>query len=309
MMSSATRGLELELHGARIVPADLEQVAQQRLEALDLSVQQLGRAVGRRVEGVPLVVEHVGGQPDRGQRRAQFVRDVGDEALLHQRQFAEFLDLRLDAVGHGVEGGRERRELVLSVDGEAHLEVTRGEPGAGARRFDDRARDRAHHDPGDPGDERDEDEAGRPQGALHELERSLGVGEVVGDVHLERADLGHEHLLAHDDARRGGPVGQRQRDRLPGLALRERDDALAQPGAEQVDVEVRREGAHAAAHGKLIDREDGDVRGGRRAWNRVLHIGPQPACGRGVIGDRGRIEVALGRGDGTQGVAEDLVPA
>ena len=39
------------------------------------------------------VVDHVGRHPDRGQRGAQLVRDVGDEPALHPGEFLELLDL------------------------------------------------------------------------------------------------------------------------------------------------------------------------------------------------------------------------
>ena len=42
--------LGLEHGGARVEPADLQQVGEQRLEAVELGLQQLGRARGRRVE-------------------------------------------------------------------------------------------------------------------------------------------------------------------------------------------------------------------------------------------------------------------
>ena len=44
------RRLEFELHRPGVVPADLEQVGQQRLEPLHLRVQQLGGSSRRRIE-------------------------------------------------------------------------------------------------------------------------------------------------------------------------------------------------------------------------------------------------------------------
>ena len=77
--------LGLDLDGAGVVAADLEQVGEQRLEALHLGVQQLGGARGRGLELSALVVQHVAGEADGRERRAQLVRDVGHEALLHLR--------------------------------------------------------------------------------------------------------------------------------------------------------------------------------------------------------------------------------
>jgi hypothetical protein len=70
-------------------PADLEQVDQQRLEPVELGLQQLGARAGRRVEGPPGVVQHVAGHPDGGERRPQLVGDVGDELLLDPAQLLE----------------------------------------------------------------------------------------------------------------------------------------------------------------------------------------------------------------------------
>ena len=92
-----TRAL-LERVGLRLSPetpvGDLG-VGQQQLEAVDLRVQQLGRARGRRGERPALVVEHVAGEADRRERRAQLVRHVADEALLHPRQLGQLRDLPL----------------------------------------------------------------------------------------------------------------------------------------------------------------------------------------------------------------------
>ena len=73
-------GLE---HGRPSVEAtDLEQVREQRLEAVQLDLKQLGGPGGHRVEVLAGVVDDVGGHPDGGERRPQLVRDVGDEPLL-----------------------------------------------------------------------------------------------------------------------------------------------------------------------------------------------------------------------------------
>ena len=140
------RRLDLQLDGAGVVPAHLEQVGEQHLEALDLGVQQLGGAGGRRREGLALVVEHVAGQPDRRERRAQLVRDVGDEALLHLRQVGELRDLALQAVGHAVERARQRREHVVARLREPLVELAGGELLAGLGGDPHRADDQPHDD-------------------------------------------------------------------------------------------------------------------------------------------------------------------
>ena len=79
----------------------------------------------KRVAGV---VQHVAGHPHRGQRGAQLVGDVGDEAALHPGQLLELADLLLQAGGHLVERRAEPGDVVLAADVHALLEPARGEP-------------------------------------------------------------------------------------------------------------------------------------------------------------------------------------
>ncbi len=98
-------GLGVQCRGPGVVAADLQQVGEQRLEPLQLALQQLGGpSDGGVVEGVAVLVEHVGRDPDGGQRRAELVGDVGDELALHLRQVLQFADLLLEVGGHVVEG-------------------------------------------------------------------------------------------------------------------------------------------------------------------------------------------------------------
>ncbi len=83
---------------------------------------------------VALVVEHVAGEPDRGERRAQLVRHVGDESLLHLRQRGEPGDLALQAGRHPVERAGQRRDHVVPVDRQAHIQLAGGEALAGLGR-------------------------------------------------------------------------------------------------------------------------------------------------------------------------------
>ena len=107
--------VELEHGGAGVEAADLEQVGEQRLEPVELGLQQLGRA--RRCGSKPAarVVQHVAGHPDGRQRRAQLVGDVGDEPPLHPAELLELADLALQAVGHLVERRRQAGEVVLAA--------------------------------------------------------------------------------------------------------------------------------------------------------------------------------------------------
>ena len=72
-------------------------------------------------------VKHFGGHPDRGQRGAQFVRDIGDEPLLHLGQRGQLRDLLLQAAGHVVEGGSQPGQLVLAPDFQPLLQLARGQ--------------------------------------------------------------------------------------------------------------------------------------------------------------------------------------
>ena len=60
------------------------------------------------------VVQHVAGHPDRGERRAQLVGDVGDEPALHPAELLELPDLALQVGGHLVERRRQPGEVVLA---------------------------------------------------------------------------------------------------------------------------------------------------------------------------------------------------
>ena len=113
----ARRSVGSDVEGGRpgVEPADLEQVGEQLLEPVELVVQQLGRPGHRRVEVGARVVDEVGGHPDRRQRGAQLVRDVGDEPLLHAGQALELADLGLQAVGHLVERLGQPGQVVLAA--------------------------------------------------------------------------------------------------------------------------------------------------------------------------------------------------
>lgn len=148
------------------MPADLQQVGQERLEPLQLALQQLrGAPDGRVVEGVAVLVEHVRGDADGGQGRAQLVRDVRDELALHLRQVLQLADLLLEVRGHVVEGAGEARQIVLTADPHALFETSGGEPlralGGQPHGDDDLPRDQR----GDGRQEQHQDDAHSGQGA------------------------------------------------------------------------------------------------------------------------------------------------
>ena len=113
-----------------VVAADLEQVAQQGLEAVQLGLQDLRAALDGRVEADPRLVQHVGRHPDRGERGPQLVRHVGDEASLHPGEVLQLADLALQTGGHPVEGRRQPSKVVLPADPHPLLE-----PADSARRL------------------------------------------------------------------------------------------------------------------------------------------------------------------------------
>ena len=149
--------LGVEDGGPGVVPADLQQVGEQPLEAVQLGPQQLGRAGHVRREVAARLVQHVGGHLHGRQRRPQLVRDVGGEPLLQLGEPLELGDLPLEAVGHRVEAGRQAGEVVLAADGHPLLELPLGQPLGGAGR----PADRVDHEPGDQHADADDEQGQR----------------------------------------------------------------------------------------------------------------------------------------------------
>lgn len=102
----------LDRLGPGIEPGDLQQLLDQRPEPAHIADQQLNRAAGRDRQVAGLAGEQRGPGDQRGQRRAQLVCHVRGEphfAGLRRRQRG---DLRLKRIGHLVERGGPRAELV-----------------------------------------------------------------------------------------------------------------------------------------------------------------------------------------------------
>lgn len=74
--------LNRQLGHPGVMPRDLQQVVEQRLESVQLANHQLGGPPQRGVEVGAVVIDQVGRHPHRGQRRTQFVADVGGEPAL-----------------------------------------------------------------------------------------------------------------------------------------------------------------------------------------------------------------------------------
>ena len=99
-----------------VEPADLEQVDEQRLEPVELALQQLGGAPRLGVEGgLARRGGRRAGHPHRRQRRAQLVGHVGDEPALDAGQLLELADLALEVGRHRVERRRQARQVVLAA--------------------------------------------------------------------------------------------------------------------------------------------------------------------------------------------------
>jgi hypothetical protein len=87
--------LDVELGRAGIEARDLQQVAEQRLEAIQLVLQEFRGARRDRIEFITRLLQHLRCHPDGRQRRTQLVGDIGDESLLDGRQLLESVDLFL----------------------------------------------------------------------------------------------------------------------------------------------------------------------------------------------------------------------
>ncbi len=104
---------ELRLHVARIELGQIEQVADQFAQPLALA--------GRRFQIVPplgfaqpvvLEQQRIEIPAQRGKRRTQIVRHVGDEFAPRRVHHLQFVDLGADPLGHGVELGAELIDLI-----------------------------------------------------------------------------------------------------------------------------------------------------------------------------------------------------
>ncbi len=258
--------LRVEHDRSRVVAADLEEVGQQQVEPFDLGVQEFRRALGRRGEGLALVVDDVAGESDGRERRPEFVGHIGYEPLLKLRQGGQLVDLALEAVGHPVERPRQRREHVFALLGHPHREVPRRQPLARLRRHPDRAHDEPHDDPRHGADQQDEGEACEEQRVLHEDQRVLRVAEVVADVQLVVADDGEGQLRSHDDPGVGRAAGADELHRLVELLGAAVLHLCAELAGDDVAGESWTQPVRGSEEGRILSRH--------------TECGDQPARGR-----------------------------
>ncbi len=300
----------VEQCGARVEPADLEQVDEQGLEAVQLGLQQLGRARGGWVEALAGVVQHVAGHPDGRERGAQLVGDVGDEAALQPAQLLELPDLALQVAGHLVERRREAGEVVLARDPQPLLQPPGGQPLGHPPGHPDRGDDLTGDQPGEPRDQDQQQCPGRDERPGHQGEGLLLL--LQGEQEEERVGLtiGRQlHLRAdHDPGLLGGLPVLLGEDR--GVGPRGGGASLVEPprhgrgnargveparvdGAAVVEVEAlaTRTAEH---HAEVADLAAGDDRVGE-----VLLLAGRVRIetGGGVEPDLGLTHLALGLGD------------
>ena len=264
--------LGLEHGGPGVEAADLEQVGQERLEAVELLLQQLGRATGDRVEERPGVVDDVAGHPHGGDRRAQLVGDVGDEAPLEPAELLELADLLLEVGGHLVERRREPRQVVLAGDAQALLQLPGGQPLGDPAGHPDRGHHLAGHQPRQPRDEQQQRDAGDEHRPRDERERLLLLGQRVEVVERVGVVVGREPDLAadHDAGAVGRPwsaawCGCRCRSRPSGRRVEAGLERLRDAGQVEALGELR---AAVGQPGAVADRRGqhhGEAARGSRA--------------------------------------------
>jgi hypothetical protein len=194
-----------------VVPADLEQVDQERLEPLQLALQQLDGPAAGRGEFLPGLEEQVGGHLDGRQRGPELMADVRDELALHVGQVFELAELGLQAGRHVVERGGQRGQVVHTEHPHAFLEVA----GRHALGRLGRLPDGQHHPPGyqrgDRGQQYDQRQPHADQDALDQQQGDLLLGEREHVVQLVVRPERHAHGQRRAVSARPGGIGQRGR--------------------------------------------------------------------------------------------------
>jgi hypothetical protein len=273
-----------------------EQVDQERLEAVQLGLEELGRARRLRVEVAPRLVQHRPREPDRGERRPQLVGHVRDEAALHPAQLLELADLALQGGGHLVERARETGEVVLAGDAQALLQLTRCQTLGHAPREPDGRHDLPGEEPGESRDQGQQQDAGGQQRALDQRQALLHVGEREHVVHrADRLVRGDPDLRPDDDARGLGRRLPLQANRGVGPRRLGRGVEVAHQRlghAAQVDPEVLR--------ATLLQRSPGLG----RPDHHDLETARLPAAADRAVQRLGLLgRVGLGAGGGAESVA------
>ncbi len=176
----------------RVVAGELDQVADERGQLLELR-HQVG-AQPRAVAGVrrPAAGEYLEVGPQRGQRRAQLVRGVGDELALRALGALERFE-------HRVERGREPRDFVLALGLDPAREVARrGDVLGGLGELRDRPDRGAGGEPREHDGERDPHQCERAERPAQRAERAVDLGQRPrGDDRGPVRAAAHVHAHVH----------------------------------------------------------------------------------------------------------------
>ena len=224
-------GCEIDLEPAGLDALALEEVIDQRVEAVSLLLDDLEVVRDLRLLEVALQ-EQARVAEDARQRVPQLVRDDADELRLEPLALAQLLVLELlfppallERPGHHVERARERMDLGRALLGQPRRQVARGDAGRAVRDGPDRS--------GDPARQEDPVQREQPGGA-----------DEGRDADLDRLDRLALCL---------GGVGRRER-RLAG-------EEVVEPPADRGDAEEPFLGRDGRPGGRRLDLVDRDQRG------------------------------------------------
>ena len=182
------------------------------MESTDLAGQQFDRTLGGGVEAVFFHFEQVGSHTHGGHRGTQFMTDVGHKSFLENACFLQLINLLVERISHRIEGLLQHTKLILTIHGNAHIEIAGGQCFRGRCHSFNRAHDATNHQPDyyahHDGQQRTDDhqtELNLRQGLLLERVRINGEEfEVAGHAKVQ---YGAEHRCGRPAARHAGITG------------------------------------------------------------------------------------------------------
>ena len=184
---------------ACVEPRDLHQILDEVSEPGDVVDEKLGGSARVGRHPVELLAEERGLRDERGQRRAELVRDVGGEPALPRLGLGERADLRLQRLRHLVEGRRPDAELVAGLDRKPCLEEAFSQR---VRRLA-RPADRRENTPREQGTDQRAEERDDPEGSEEHVPKlSELVPEALLRVEVVELGVGLLHLPADDEVAR-----------------------------------------------------------------------------------------------------------
>ena len=230
----------------------LEEVVDQRAQRADVG-RHPAQVLRARLTVDEVVADGVGEQPQRGDRRAQVVRDRGDErAPRALRRVARAL-LLVEARDHVVRRRRELRQLVAAGGRDLHVAPSLADRGQPVAHVLDVAQDAAgEHLGGDDGDEARERDDQRHEHRVLVADEHQPRRDDDGDQRLADHDRHGERELppqrAQAPAARGGEPHGHERGRrhrrehepgdergVPALGEADREGHDGQPGGDDGD--------------------------------------------------------------------------